>query len=145
MASLKAADCSAAASANTTSANASGPLVCQTIVRRNGWRSPKARPNIMKMTQCATSAQITAMSSTATPESHGGAQNNASRTEDNIDAPSAMSCGHVVRPRHAAKNRVRNRVKMGARATHATGPAAWTSRNDGGMNAPLSRIHLASR
>jgi hypothetical protein len=61
--------------------------------------------NIMKVTRCATSAQITAMSSTATPESHGGAQNNASRTEDNIDAPSAMSCGHVVRPCRAAASR----------------------------------------
>jgi hypothetical protein len=38
------------------------------------------------------------MSSTATEESHGGAQNNASRTEDNIDAPSAMSRGRVTAP-----------------------------------------------
>ena len=92
------ADCSAAASANATSARASGPLLCQTSVRRNGWRSPKARPNTKKMMRWATSAQITAMSSTATQESHGGAQYNASRTEDNIDAPSAMSRGRVTGP-----------------------------------------------
>ena len=45
--------------------------------------------------------------------------------------------GHVARPRHGAR--------IGVRATHATGRAAWTSRGDGGMNAPPSRIHLASR
>jgi hypothetical protein len=43
-------------------------------------------------------------------------------------------------PRHAAKT-----VRIGARARHATGPAAWTSCIDGGMNAPPSRIPLASR
>ena len=43
-------------------------------------------------------------------------------------------------PRHAAET-----VRIGARARHATGPAAWTSCIDGGMNAPPSRIPLASR
>jgi hypothetical protein len=42
-------------------------------------------------------------------------------------------------PRHAAKT-----VRIGARARHATGPAAWTSCIDGGMNAPPSGLPLAS-
>ena len=118
-ASLNGANGSAAASANATSAKASGALVCHTIVRRNGWRSPKARPTTMKRMRCATRAQTTAMSSTATPESQGGAQNNASRMEDSIDPPSAKECR--CGPCQRAKTGAGRGAKICARAGRATG------------------------
>jgi hypothetical protein len=101
--------CKAAASANATSANASGPLLCQTMVRRTGWRSPKARPNTTKMMRCTRSAAITAISSTATPESQSGVQYSASRTEDKIDAIVAMRVTPVASRQDMRLQRACNR------------------------------------
>jgi hypothetical protein len=59
------------------------------------------------------------MSRTATPESQGGAQNNASRMEDSIDPPSAKECR--CGPGQRAKAGTGRGAKIGAPAGRATG------------------------
>jgi hypothetical protein len=52
-------------------------------VSRKGWRARKARSKAMKIRRCAISAQIAAISRTATPQSQSGAQSE-SRIEDKV-------------------------------------------------------------